>query len=634
VRRRSRPRRPTRGRLGALACVTATACAGGIAVQLTSVLDGLERETVKARFDVRGAERPDDVVVVGIDAKSFSSLQQQWPFPRSLHARAVRELHEAGAREIVYDVQFTEPTEPREDLALYRALDKAGGAVLATSESDGRGGTNVLGGDENLERINARAAASDLFNDSGGSIARFPRGVNGLEALAVVVAERAGAPPLAADAFKNGGARIDYRGPPETIRTVSFADVVRGRVAPEVFRDRVVVVGATAPTLRDVHATAVGGDELMAGPEVQANAVWTALHGLPLRDAPAAVGFALVALLALVAPLVGLRFSAFAAGLSVLWAGFPLLVGAQAAFQSGVIIDVVPPLAALGMGVVGTIVWSEVIEAHARRVLTKDNEELEARVRERTGELRETQREIAVRLSNAVESRDGDTGLHIERIGRFCERLALEIGMSAEDAELLRHASALHDVGKVGIPDSILLKPGRFEPHERELMQSHTTIGGQILGGSSSVLIQLGEAVALSHHEHWNGDGYPYGLEGEQIPLAGRICAICDVFDALLSPRPYKGSWPIEEVLAEIEGLSGTRFEPRLVDAFLRLAPELHREWFSHSSGALDRDPAQHVGHAVAGVDSVLDPLEDVLPANHHHRVDTALEESGEPVAQ
>ena len=633
MRRRPRPRRPTRGRLGALACVAATAVSGGVAVQLTGALDGLERETVKARFDVRGAERPDDLVVVGIDAKSFSSLQQQWPFPRSLHGRAVRELHAAGAREIVYDVQFTEPTKPREDLALYRALDKAGGAVLATSESDGRGGTNVLGGDENLARINARAAASDLFNDSGGSIARFPREVSGLEALAVVVADRAGAPALAADAFEDGGARIDYRGPPETIRTVSFADVIRGRVAPEVFRDRVVVVGATAPTLRDVHATAVG-DELMAGPEVQANAVWTALHGLPLRDAPSAVGLALVALLALVGPLVGLRFSAFAAGLSVLWAGIPLLVGAQAAFQSGVIIEVVPPLAALLIGVVGTIVWSEVMEAHARRVLTRDNEQLEARVRERTGELRETQREIAVRLGNAVESRDGDTGLHIERIGRYCERLALEIGMSPEDAELLRHASALHDVGKVGMPDSILLKPGRFEPHERELMQSHTTIGGQILGGSSSELIQLGETVALSHHEHWNGGGYPHGLEGERIPLAGRICAICDVFDALLSPRPYKAPWPIEEVLAEIEGLSGTQFEPRLVNAFLRLAPELHRQWFPTSSGVLDGDPTQHVGHAVAGVDSVLDPLEDVLPANHHHRVDTALEESGEPVAQ
>ena len=134
--------------------------------------------------------------------------------------------------------------------------------------------------------------------------------------------------------------------------------------------------------------------------------------------------------------------------------------------------------------------------------------------------------------------------------------------------------------------------------------------------------------MALPHHEQWNGDGYPSGLEGEQIPLAGRICAICDVFDALLSARPYKASWPIEEVLAEIEGLSGTRFEPRLVGAFLRVAPELHREWFSDSSGALDDEPMQHVGQAVAGVDSVLDPVEDVLPANHHHRVDTALDES------
>jgi CHASE2 domain-containing sensor protein len=305
--------------------------------------------------------------VVAIDAKSFEVLREQWPFPRSLHGKAIRRLHAAGAREIVYDVQFTEPTEPREDLALYRAVEAAGGAVLATSESDERGRTNVLGGDANLRRINARAAASDLYNDSAGSITRFPREVSGLETLPVAVAERAGAPSLPAAAFQEGGAWIDYRGPPGSIKTISFSDLVRGRFAAGTFRDRIVVVGAAAPTLRDVHATPVGGDEPMAGPEVQANAIWTAVHGAPLHEASGAAGLALVALLALVAPLVGLRFPALLAGLAVPVAGALYLAGAQVAFDGGLIIDVIGPLAALIVGGIGTIAEPARRESRPRR---------------------------------------------------------------------------------------------------------------------------------------------------------------------------------------------------------------------------------------------------------------------------
>jgi putative two-component system response regulator len=152
--------------------------------------------------------------------------------------------------------------------------------------------------------------------------------------------------------------------------------------------------------------------------------------------------------------------------------------------------------------------------------------------------------------------------------------------MDPREAELLRHASALHDVGKVGVPDSILLKPGKLDPEEWATMQSHTTIGASILSGSTSPLVQLAETIALTHHERWDGSGYPQGLAGDDIPLAGRICAICDVFDALLSSRPYKDAWPIAEVLAELERQRGSQFDPRLIDVFLPLARELHREWF------------------------------------------------------
>ena len=336
-------------------------------------------------------------------------------------------------------------------------------------------------------------------------------------------------------------------------------------------------------------------------------------------------------------------------GLAARSPGALFLVGAQVAFEGGLIVNVVPPLVALVVGAVGTIAWSQLAESRARRAVSRDNELLEARVRERTSELRQTQVEVLQRLGVAVEWRDAETGLHIERIGRFCERLALEVGMAPADAELLRHASALHDVGKVGIPDQILAKPGPLDPDEWGIMKTHTTIGGDILSGSASELVQLSQTIALTHHEHWDGSGYPPGLSGEQIPLAGRICAICDVFDALLSARPYKHPWPFDTAIAEIERLSGSQFDPGLVEAFLPIAARPPRESGSRSRaaaaaracrsvarrlGALDRDPAQHVRDAVAGVDALLDALEDVLPADHDHRVDAALEQGRQPLAQ
>ena len=140
-------------------------------------------------------------------------------------------------------------------------------------------------------------------------------------------------------------------------------------------------------------------------------------------------------------------------------------------------------------------------------------------------------------------------------------------------------------MGKVGIPDGILNKPGKLDAEEWEVMKTHTTIGASILEGAESELMDLACSVALTHHENWDGSGYPAGLAGEEIPLAGRICAICDVFDALLSPRPYKDAWELEDVLAELASLRGTKFDPELLDAFLAMARSLHAENFAPSAG-------------------------------------------------
>jgi CHASE2 domain-containing sensor protein len=568
-----------RRRAAALGLVAVAACAIGLAARESGALAPLEREALKARFAVRGPEPVKGLLVVGIDDKTFGDLKVQWPFSRRLHARVVRRLHEAGARTIVYDVQFTERTKLGADLALYNAIGDAGGAVMATSESD-HGRTNVLGGDDNLRTIDSRAAASDLRNDTSGAIASFPHDVAGLDSIAVATAERLTGHPPDPEGFRDGKAWIDYRGPPGTIPTVSFSDVRHGRVPEDAIRDRIVVVGATAPTLRDVHSTPVGGEELMPGAEVQANAIWTALEGLPLRSAPPLLNLLVLILLGVLPPLARWRLPLGAVGAVTVLAGAGFLAGAQFAFESGTIVDVAAPLLTLVLGAFGAIAWSEFAERRVRYRVSRDNELLEQRVRERTADLADAEREIAHRLGVAVEWRDAETGVHIERMGRMCERLAREVGMSIVEADLLRHASALHDVGKVGIPDDILLKPSKLDAAEWQTMKTHTTIGASILSGSKSALVQMAEQIARSHHERWDGTGYPDGLEGDEIPLAARICAVCDVFDALLSPRPYKEAWPLVDVMRELASLRGTHLDPALVDAFLPLAPDLHAECF------------------------------------------------------
>ena len=574
-----------RRRLAALGAVALVACGIGLAARESGALEPLEREALKARFDVRGTQPVDGLLVVGIDEQTFNDLNMRWPFPRSLHGRLVRRLHAAGAGTIVYDVQFTEETKLHEDLALFNAIGDAGGAVLATSASD-NGRTRVLGGDDNLRTIDSRAAASDLRNDTSGAIASFPRDVATLESIAVVTAERITGKTPDRGGFRDGKAWIDFRGPPGAIPTVSFSDVLARRVPEHVIRGRTVVVGGTAPTLRDVHSTPVGGEQLMAGAEVQANAIWTALDDLPLRSGAPVLNLLILIALAMLAPLARWRLPLGAVGAVTLLAGTAFLAAAQLAFQSGTILDVAAPLVALVIGCFGAIAWSEFAERRVRTRVTRDNELLEQRVRERTADLADAEREIAYRLGVAVEWRDAETGVHIERMGRMCERLAREVGMSLVEADLLRHASALHDVGKVGIPDKILLKPGKLDPAEWTQMKTHTTIGASILSGSKSALVQMAEEIAQNHHERWDGSGYPAGLAGDAIPLAARICAVCDVFDALLSPRPYKDAWPLPEVMRELATLRGNHLDPGLVDAFLPLAADLHAECFGEEAAA------------------------------------------------
>lgn len=202
--------------------------------------------------------------------------------------------------------------------------------------------------------------------------------------------------------------------------------------------------------------------------------------------------------------------------------------------------------------------------------LQEQNEVLDEKVRERTAELEATQIEILERLALAAEYRDDDTGKHTQRVGESAARIAEALGWAASDVELIRRAAPLHDVGKIAISDLILLKPAKLTPEEFESMKSHTKLGAQILSGGRFALLQLAEQIALTHHERWDGSGY-LGLCEEAIPIAGRIVAVADVFDALTSDRPYKKAWPIHEAIEEIKRQSGRQFDPRVVEAFLKV---------------------------------------------------------------
>jgi putative two-component system response regulator len=205
--------------------------------------------------------------------------------------------------------------------------------------------------------------------------------------------------------------------------------------------------------------------------------------------------------------------------------------------------------------------------------LQSHNETLEQRVLERTRALDLARLETLERLALAGEYRDDNTHEHAERVGRSVARLAEALGEPDDEVALIRRAAPLHDIGKVGVPDAILLKPARLEPGELELMQEHAAIGHQILSGSGSRVLQLSAEIALTHHERWDGTGYPVGLARAEIPLSGRITAVADVFDALMHRRPYKDAWALEAAIAEIRLGAGTQFDPAVVDAFEQLDP-------------------------------------------------------------
>ena len=193
----------------------------------------------------------------------------------------------------------------------------------------------------------------------------------------------------------------------------------------------------------------------------------------------------------------------------------------------------------------------------------------------RMDELKQTQLELIERLGCAAEYKDNETGLHVIRMGHYARVIGRGYGMDEEEVELLFHAAPMHDIGKIGIPDHILNKPGKLTPEEWDVMHKHPEFGADIIGDHRCRLLEMAKTIALTHHEKWNGKGYPNQLAGEEIPLVGRIVAISDVFDALTSRRPYKEPWPIDKTMRVIEEESGHHFDPGVVAVFQTVLPDI-----------------------------------------------------------
>jgi putative two-component system response regulator len=252
-------------------------------------------------------------------------------------------------------------------------------------------------------------------------------------------------------------------------------------------------------------------------------------------------------------------------------------------------------------GTVHAVARDVTAQHEAEHQLAENARSLEMKIAQRTRELDHARAETLRQLALAAEYRDDETYQHTERVGHVAARIALQLGLPAGQVTLLRQAAPLHDVGKLAIPDCILLKPGKLTVEEFAVMKTHAELGARLLSSGSSPVLQMAAVIAATHHERWDGSGYPKGLRGEAIPLVGRIVTVADVFDALIHDRPYKAAWPVEDAIAEIERSAGSQFDPRVVAAFLALREDLGT--LRDDLGQLEPDS----GHAALSEASVLE---------------------------
>ena len=378
-----------------------------------------------------------------------------------------------------------------------------------------------------------------------------------------------------------GNLLIHYRGSGETFDYVSAADVLNDRIPKDRFKDKIVFIGTSAAGLKEIRSTPL--DAVFPGVEVHATVVDNILRGDPLtRPHPIAlIELLLIVGFGLASTVLIMRFKAgggaviLGAGAAGLWFGARWILQAK-----GILISPTMPVIALG--------------ANATALYLLKYRQEERKVRHRTRDLMISQDFAMQCLASLAETRDNETGGHIIRTQRYiralCDHLSKSkrflANLSKETVELMVKAAPLHDIGKVGVPDRILLKPGRLTDEEFEQMKEHTTFGSETIrraearvGGYSrnNSFLKLAKDIAHSHHERWDGKGYPRGLKGDEIPLAGRLMALADVYDALISKRVYKDPIPHEQAVQLILEGRGAQFDPDVVDAFSKVAEQFRK---------------------------------------------------------
>ena len=347
------------------------AAAIGLALWGSGALERAELVTLDARYQARGERAaPAGVVVVGVDEATVRELGR-WPYPRRTQARALRRLAALEPAAIAYDVQLSELTDPDQDEAIAAALGSVGPLVLATTRYDAVNGPDVIFRDDDLRAVGVRVGHAGFPETPDNVFRRVPLAVDGLPAFAVAAAETAQGGTVRGDGFGDGGALIDYAGPPGTIPQIAYADVLAGRADAAAIRGRVVVVGTTEPTLGDTHPTPFGGRP-MSGPEINANAIATILDGVPLRDAPGWLDAVLIVALAGVGAATALLRRAWMGLAAAVVAGGAYLVAAQVAFGAGTVLDVTHPVLTLLLAAVGGVaVTAALIERERARLRTE-----------------------------------------------------------------------------------------------------------------------------------------------------------------------------------------------------------------------------------------------------------------------
>jgi adenylate cyclase len=353
--------------------VGAVLTALALVAYFTDAFENLELDTVDSRFGIRGERTPPkDLIVVKIDDTTFNDLRERWPFSRATHARAIDDVARDKPKAIAYDVQFSEPSSGKagedDDFALLSSIFNAKGkVVLATTEVDNKGRANFLGGGPALlKESRARAGNGLLPPDPGGILRRVPYAVNKLETLAVATTQVAEGHRIDPGMFDGEAAWIDYFGPPKTIPAISFSRAVQNKTPPGFFRDKVVVIGPSAPSLQDIHPTSTSGKGEMAGAEIQANALQTVRDGLPLKSSSKVLDVVLIVLLGLIAPLASMRMAPLRAIALAVVLGAVYVVVTQVAFNRGTVLPFVYPVGGLALTSVGALAIHYVTSAFER----------------------------------------------------------------------------------------------------------------------------------------------------------------------------------------------------------------------------------------------------------------------------